>query len=783
MIQPCHVELSEKAVNLFESNDFEFNFDYGAGTGPQDYLVSAASNSTLIARNNDFGKKYQSTSLFNGSKIKLSSTAYISSNIFQNYSISGNQSRGASVEVSVQSSGGAYSLPVIENNFFESCKCALYLGGEGFDATSAILENRIINNSFIKCGALIRSEVSDQGDFPESPAGAAIDTDGNVYFTDAASCAVYKYSPNGRLMMKFGGPGAGDGLFGAPSGIAVNGTGEIYVVDWQEKRVQKFDRDGNFILKFATDTVDPSEPNAPAGITVSTPATEETLFVTDSVRNSVMRFTNQGDFRGEILSSSLLSPSGLSSPTGLTASRDSEYLYVTDTDNHRVVKIKINLTTTEIELGDDYFTIEPRVFNVGNDLAAWPLGFAPGSGADEGGHIELNVVARKGDGSTNEVYTGTKTGKIFIDHTAGIVTWEGAGITDNSQSSADNNAVYSGAAFVNGAAKFYVRNTMAAYNLKITIADNAKPEMLGSAEVSWFVENTPPALEFIGANSRGFRRYTCKNDPSVTFIKIPASAFDRGDGTYGGAPTEIKMSTYYIAETLTTNAQFKKWRDSAGAPSLSFVCWEWNTIFWGVIPRNYPNDPAYGSYWPDAKNYAYWLINQSNSGQNDNFLPTEAQYEKAMRGSKLFGVGNNASEKIWPWGSSWSASHCNENSILTTDEHCLGLNGVGSTNVLKYPPQGYYGLRDITGNMWTYCRDLYSASYPSSICDPLCTIAQATPGYVVRGGSFYGIYPGSSSAEYYKCSFRHKSGYMGEYSTSGYCGTNGIRPCFYWPVQ
>ncbi|HOD42867.1 MAG TPA: hypothetical protein PKL57_20125, partial [Candidatus Wallbacteria bacterium] len=252
MIQPCHVELSEKAVNLFESNDFEFNFDYGAGTGPQDYLVSAASNSTLIARNNDFGKKYQSTSLFNGSKIKLSSTAYISGNVFQNYLATGNQSNGASVEVSVLSSGGSFALPVIENNVFESCKCAIAISGDGFDTTSAILENKIMNNSFVKCGRILYTTVSASGDFASSPTNAAVDSDGNIYMSDSGANCIYKYSPNGNMLMKFGGYGSGDGQFNSPAAVALNDAGEIYVADKGNKRIQKFDKNGKFILKFGT---------------------------------------------------------------------------------------------------------------------------------------------------------------------------------------------------------------------------------------------------------------------------------------------------------------------------------------------------------------------------------------------------------------------------------------------------------------------------------------------------------------------------------------------------
>ena len=755
------VNLSNDAANLFLNNSFEYNLsaDYATLTA-NDYLLSVDSGAVLIFKNNDLVVK--GTAGDKLSKIMLKAAGYITANRFRTLL------SNTTCEINISQTSApppTPAWPLIRNNLFHTGKCAIYVNCALDDAAASTLDDKIINNSFIDFETIIKNEASDKGDFPQSPAGAAQDADGNIYISDSHTKFIYKYSPNGNLLMTFGGPGTGDGQFSAPAGIAVNDTGEIYVADCDGACIKKFDRDANFILKFGVNGSDIGSFLKPCAIAVCEPGTAETLFVADNDRNALLRFTNTGNFQGEFISSSMLSPASLNKPAGLTASRDSEYLYVTDTDNNRVVKIKINLTTTEIELGDDYFEIEPRVFNVNNDLATWPLGFAPGNSVDEGGHIELNVTARKSDGSTNEVYTGTKTGKIFIDNTAGIVTWEGTGITDNSADNTDNNAAYSNATFVNGAAKFYVRNTMAGANLKITIVDDANPEMHGSAEVSWLVEDTPPALEFIGANSKGFRKYTCKNDPSVTFIKIPASAFDRGDGTYGGGPTEIKMSTYYIAETLTTNAQFKRWRDSAGAPAL-VGAWASNS----GLPT-FEGHPALCVFKTDARNYSYWLINANNSSQNDKYLPTAAQYEKAMRGAKLMNIGNNALEKIWSWGSSWDPSKCNEFSVTTSDERPV-WGYQGTTPVFKYPPQGYYGLFDITGNLFEWCSEPYSSTYPAGVfIDPV--IPPASGHMSARGGEYC-----NPSNERYRCS------YNGCYILgTSYDQWLGVRPCFYWPLQ
>jgi len=381
---------------------------------------------------------------------------------------------------------------------------------------------------------------------------------------------------------------------------------------------------------------------------------------------------------------------------------------------------------------------------------------------DEGGHIELTVTALYSSGEVNVGYN--KPGKLLIDEGSGMVTWEGKGVTCDSSATttavclnptmdtykrSSSRGSYDGTGFTNGIMKLYVRATEGNGARNITVLDSiTSTKMSGTVEVTWAAEDTPPALEFIGANKTGFRKYTCKNDSSVTFIKIPASNFDRGDGTCGGVPTEIKISTYYIAETPTTNTQFKRWRDVVGS-GTPFLIGTWASN--NGLP-GYANHPAVYIQKDDARNYSYWLITGLNSGQTEMYHPSEDQHEKAGRGAKLSGVGNDASEKFWPWGSTWDDSKCNNNSSVVTDERPLG--GGGTTAVTRYPEQGYYGLRDITGNCWYWLRDNAN---------------------VVTGGSWYN---GGLGPDSYRCSFRcpHSPGFLGG-------GWDSLRPCFYWPVK
>jgi DNA-binding beta-propeller fold protein YncE len=79
------------------------------------------------------------------------------------------------------------------------------------------------------------------------PWGIDVDTEGDVYVTDWRNDRVQKFTADGRFLMQFGTPGAGEGEFNRPTGIAVDQAGVIYVADWHNDRLQVFDADGSFV--------------------------------------------------------------------------------------------------------------------------------------------------------------------------------------------------------------------------------------------------------------------------------------------------------------------------------------------------------------------------------------------------------------------------------------------------------------------------------------------------------------------------------------------------------
>ncbi|MEK7484665.1 MAG: SUMF1/EgtB/PvdO family nonheme iron enzyme, partial [Planctomycetota bacterium] len=81
-------------------------------------------------------------------------------------------------------------------------------------------------------------------------------------------------------------------------------------------------------------------------------------------------------------------------------------------------------------------------------------------------------------------------------------------------------------------------------------------------------------------------------------------------------------------------------------------------------------------------------------------LPSEAQWEKASRGTQGF---------VYPWGQEWNPQNCHFNQ-----------SGPDSAISVDELPQGAspYGCLNMAGNVWEWCRDYYQDQYSSSLKNP-----------------------------------------------------------------
>jgi peptidylamidoglycolate lyase len=132
------------------------------------------------------------------------------------------------------------------------------------------------------------------------PHGLTIDHDDNVWLTDVGLHQVFKFSAQGRLLLKLGEagmPGSDAGHFNRPTDVAVLKDGSFFVSDgYKNTRVAKFAADGSFLLTWGTPGAGPGQFKVPHGITVDPSGR---IFVADRGNSRLQAFDESGRFLAE----------------------------------------------------------------------------------------------------------------------------------------------------------------------------------------------------------------------------------------------------------------------------------------------------------------------------------------------------------------------------------------------------------------------------------------------------------------------------------------------------
>ena len=122
------------------------------------------------------------------------------------------------------------------------------------DLVTAWYKNRddiVRLNALGQVSQTIRAAISSVTDQSELDTHVAVDGLGNIYALGTFNSAVFKFSPEGKYLTRFGDSGDEPGQFRAPSAIAVDGLGRVYVSDF--KGVQVFDGNGRYVTTFKPD--------------------------------------------------------------------------------------------------------------------------------------------------------------------------------------------------------------------------------------------------------------------------------------------------------------------------------------------------------------------------------------------------------------------------------------------------------------------------------------------------------------------------------------------------
>ena len=200
------------------------------------------------------------------------------------------------------------------------------------------------------------------------------------------------------------------------------------------------------------------------------------------------------------------------------------------------------------------------------------------------------------------------------------------------------------------------------------------------------------------------------------------------------------LDGYWIDRTEVTNKQFARFVEATGHRTTAEVegCgWGATGEGWKCIDGadwRHPNGPSTSIdeqmdhpvvqvSWDDAVAYCQW------AGKR---LPTEAEWEKAARGSD---------GRTYPWGYAFDGSKlnfCDTNCEFDWKDDGADDGYARTAPVGSYPAGASpYGAQDVAGNVWEWVADWYDSGYYSESSATRNPTGPASgDGRVLRGGSW-----------------------------------------------
>ncbi len=132
------------------------------------------------------------------------------------------------------------------------------------------------------------------------PHGLTVDKDNNVWVTDVGLHQIFKFSHDGKLLMKLGEakiPGNDSLHFNRPTDVAVASDGSFYVADgYRNSRVIKFSSSGKYLFEWGKKGNKPGEFNIPHAIDLDA---KGNVYVADRQNNRIQEFDARGKFLKE----------------------------------------------------------------------------------------------------------------------------------------------------------------------------------------------------------------------------------------------------------------------------------------------------------------------------------------------------------------------------------------------------------------------------------------------------------------------------------------------------
>ena len=222
---------------------------------------------------------------------------------------------------------------------------------------------------------------------------------------------------------------------------------------------------------------------------------------------------------------------------------------------------------------------------------------------------------------------------------------------------------------------------------------------------------------------------------NAEMVYVPAGEFTFGDEK---SARTIYLDAFWIDKTEVTNAQFQQLVDATGYKTdaekqgwgFEYTNrWEQvNGITWRALggaassAADRQKQPVTLVSWNDAAAFCTWA---------DKRLPTEAQWEKAARGTEA---------RLFPWGNNWDGTRlnfCDVNCTFGWKDASANDRNAESAPVGSYAAGASpYGILDLAGNALEWVADWFDLDYPKTMPARNPTGPASGQLRVLRGGAW-----------------------------------------------
>jgi DNA-binding beta-propeller fold protein YncE len=169
--------------------------------------------------------------------------------------------------------------------------------------------------------------------------------EGGVWLGDAGS--VLRYDADGNFIARWSSQGTAAGQHRQIFGMAAVGnatSGVVYTTDVGNCRLQKFDYAGNLLAAMGSCGNGANQMNGPKALAV---VNSNNVWVADSLHNKIVLW----DLTTKTIIKQISGPvagKAMSTPTGLAIDAAGTHLYIADTGNNRIVRVRLSDMTQEL---------------------------------------------------------------------------------------------------------------------------------------------------------------------------------------------------------------------------------------------------------------------------------------------------------------------------------------------------------------------------------------------------------------------------------------------------